>query len=404
MNNQREKGKTPLLVLTTTFPRWKGDVEPPFVFELCRRLSDFEVHVIAPHAPGAETEETMGGVHVHRFRYAPNKLETLAFNGGIAANLKRSPWKYLLLQGFLLGMFFRAMQVARKHGIHMIHAHWMLPTGLIGATMKELLPGDNKLVLTAHGADVHQLKGKLFDKLRRWVANEADCVSVVSQALELRAREQGWQPDELIVAPMGVDTQDLFKAAPDTEEKNTIVFAGRLVPKKGPQHLVESFALIAEVAPDSKLLIAGDGPLKQSLQERVETLGIAGKVRFTGRYRLDELPRILCSGEVVALPFDIAADGDAEGLGLTAIEAMACRVPVIVGDVPAIHDIVRHEVNGLIVDSRDHQAIAKGVLRLLRSPDQRASLAEAGRDHAKKHFDWAVCAQRYADIFQRLID
>ena len=121
-------------------------------------------------------------------------------------------------------------------------------------------------------------------------------------------------------------------------------------------------------------------------------------------YRLGELPGILQSGEVVVLPFDIAEDGDAEGLGLTALEAMACGVPVIVGDVPAVHDVVEHEVTGLIVDPRDPEALAQQILRLLRSTELRSSLAEAGREHAQRHFDWTVCAQRYTDIFQRLND
>ena len=391
-------------MLTTTFPRWKDDVEPPFVFELCRRLSDFEVHVIAPHAPKAATEEAMDGVHVHRFRYAPEKLETLAFNGGIAANLKRSPWKYLLLQGFLLGMFFRAMQVARKFDIHLIHAHWIIPTGLVGAALKELLPGTNSLVLTAHGGDLHRLRGKLFEKMRRWAANEADCVSLVSHDLELSARREGWQPGELIVAPMGVEMQRLFTPARRSGEKKTIVFAGRLVAKKGPLHLIEAVALLKESIPDCRLLVAGDGPLREQLLERTKILGLTESVRFTGMYALEDLPDVLRSGEVVVLPFDIAEDGDAEGLGLTALEAMACGVPVIVGDVPAIHDVVEHEVTGLIVDPRDPDALTQEILRLLRSPELRSSLAEAGRDHAKRYFDWGVCAQRYTDIFQRLND
>ncbi|HEY0675481.1 MAG TPA: hypothetical protein VGD25_04670, partial [Immundisolibacter sp.] len=72
-----------LLVLTSTFPRWVGDHEPPFVFELSRRLAQqFEVHVLAPHAPGAQLQETLDGVHVQRFRYAPEPLQQLAYDGG----------------------------------------------------------------------------------------------------------------------------------------------------------------------------------------------------------------------------------------------------------------------------------------------------------------------------------
>ncbi|RPJ15456.1 MAG: hypothetical protein EHM37_03645, partial [Deltaproteobacteria bacterium] len=64
--------KPAVLVLTSTFPRWEGDVEPPFVYELARRLTDsIVVHVLAPHAPGSKRREILDGVHVHRFRYGP---------------------------------------------------------------------------------------------------------------------------------------------------------------------------------------------------------------------------------------------------------------------------------------------------------------------------------------------
>lgn len=202
--------KPGLLVLTTTFPRWTDDFEPPFVYELCRRLHGFDVHVVAPHATGSALYEVLDGVHVHRFRYAPERLETLAYNGGITANLRRSRWKYLLLQGFLLGLFFTALRVARRHGIHLIHVHWMVPNGLVGAALRQLLPGKNHLLVTAHGADVFALRGRLFAALRRWVAGEADLVSVVGGSLKEAGVHERWPVTAIEVAPMGVDLQRQF--------------------------------------------------------------------------------------------------------------------------------------------------------------------------------------------------
>ncbi len=65
------KKQPKILVLTTTFPRWRGDTDPPFVFELCRRLAgNFDVTVLAPHFPGSASEENMDGIRVVRFRYS----------------------------------------------------------------------------------------------------------------------------------------------------------------------------------------------------------------------------------------------------------------------------------------------------------------------------------------------
>lgn len=389
-----------LLVLTTTFPRWPGDVEPPFVFELCRRLSNYEVHVIAPHARGATDEEIMDGVHVHRFRYAPERLETLAYAGGIAANLKQSRWKYLLLQGFLISMLLRAALVARRHDIHLIHAHWLIPTGLIGAALKTLLPGSNRLVLTAHGGDVLGLRGKLFRILRRWVMGEADHATVVSRSLAAIGRQETWPgSDRLHIAPMGVDLRRAFipGSTPATQDK--LIFAGRLVVKKGVGHLVEAMPEVVAQLPGVTLCIAGHGPLREQLQQRVRELGLLGHVEFAGAYTTQQLPAILQQATLAVLPFQIAEEGDAEGLGLTLVEAMGVAIPVIAGDVPAVHDVVRHNVNGLLVDPADHSRLAHEIVRLLKDPSLRARLAQRGREDVLEKFDWDVTAARYCRLF-----
>ena len=390
------------MVLTTTFPRWKDDVEPPFVFDLCRRLTDFEVHVVAPHAPGALAEEVMDGVHVHRFRYAPERLETLAFDGGIAANLKRSRWKYLLLQGFLLGMFFRALQVGRANDIHLIHAHWMIPTGLVGAALKELLPGENRLLVTAHGGDVHGLRGKLFASLRRWVCGEADGVCVVGSHLKSTAKAEQWPSDNIHIAPMGVDLQRQFTPANPGRPGKTLVFAGRLVPKKGVPHLLEAMKLLLDRIPDAHLLIAGHGPLEEVLRARCRSLGLDPHVSFLGRYTLSQLPEIFRQGDVVVLPFTTAGNGDQEGLGLTAVEAMGCGLPVVAGDVPAAHDMIEHEQTGLLVDPRDHQALSEAICEILQNPRYAATLAARARKHALQIFDWSASAGAYSRLLGEL--
>ena len=113
-----------LLVLASTYPRWAGDSEPGFVHELSRRLADrFEVAVSCPHAPGALPQESMDGVEVHRYRYAPARWESLAYEGGIVTNLRRHPWKWLLLPGFFLAQAWSAWRLVARFRPHVVHAH-----------------------------------------------------------------------------------------------------------------------------------------------------------------------------------------------------------------------------------------------------------------------------------------
>ena len=93
-----------LLVVATTYPRWRDDAEPGFVHELCRRLvrRGFDVTVVCPHAAGAAPRERRDGVQVVRCRYAPERWEVLVNSGGILGNLRRRPVAWLLLPVMLL--------------------------------------------------------------------------------------------------------------------------------------------------------------------------------------------------------------------------------------------------------------------------------------------------------------
>ena len=97
------KNRPKLLVLASTYPRWDGDHEPGFVHELSSSLTDrFEVRVLTPHHQGAATREQRDGVDVYRYRYAPEKVDPMIYDGGMVTNLPREPLKWLLMSLFFL--------------------------------------------------------------------------------------------------------------------------------------------------------------------------------------------------------------------------------------------------------------------------------------------------------------
>lgn len=401
---KQKTGKPRLLVLTSTFPRWRDDHEPAFVFELARRLTDtFDVSVSAPHAPGARVEEHMDGVQVHRFRYAPQRLERLAYDGGIPSKLKQRPWLSFLVPWFLTAQLLSAYRLMRRIRPDIVHAHWLLPGGLIGALLQELPGADFRLVVTAHGADVHLTGGRLSGLLKREVLRSADLVTVVSRALRDKLRQS--LPDAAIeVAPMGVDLHARFIPGDVPPRTGTLVFVGRLVAKKGVADLLEALPQVRAKRPEVRLLIAGQGPLETDLRALAERLRIGDAVEFLGSVPNDRLPAVLHRAGLAVLPFCTADDGDAEGLGLVTVEAMGAGIPVIVGDVAAVHDVITHGETGWIVPARDAAALAAAIIRLLDDPALAARLAENGRRYAQQTFDWSVVAARYRTLLCALSD
>lgn len=387
-----------LLVLASTYPRWRDDHEPGFVHELSRRLLPwFDVTVVTPRTPGAKPREEIDGVRVIRYRYAPARLETLVHDGGMAANIARSRWKALLLPGFLVGQYFAARKVAKEGGIAVIHAHWLVPQGLIAWLVNARL--GVPYVVTSHGGDLFGLRGRLAGRLKRLVARRAAAMTVVSSAMREEAARIGIEPPCIEVVPMGADLRDRFVASGAAGRSgNILLFVGRLVPKKGLPHLLEAMPLILARRPDVVLQIAGFGPERAALETQAAALGIDGSVRFLGALPQQALPGLYRQAAVFVAPFVREASGDQEGLPVALMEAIGCGCPAVVGDVAGVRDLLGDEAQHVAVDPLDRQALAGAVLDVLEHPAQAAIRASALREVAAGRVDWERIAAAYAAI------
>lgn len=387
-----------LLVLSSTYPRWAGDPEPGFVHELAKRLTDrFDVTVLCPHSARAAHQENLDGVHVIRYSYAPERWESLVNDGGILGNLKRTPWKWLLVPGFALAQWAALLRLKRNLRPDVVHAHWLLPQGIIASGV-----GMAPLVVTSHGADLFALKSALFKRLRSGVVAHAAAVTVVSDPMKMRLRDE-CPGTPVLTLPMGVDLDGRFALTGEVQRSvNTVLFVGRLVEKKGLIHLIEAMPLVRASHSDVRLDIVGFGPERDRLVKRVQQLGLESSIRFIGAVPQAELSRYYQSATVFVAPFVEAVSGDQEGLGLVVAEALGCGCPVIVGDVPAVHDLIDDAVE-CVVPQRDVDALAKAVIRVLDDPVSAGRRALILRERMHERFSWASVADRYAALFDSLI-
>jgi glycosyltransferase involved in cell wall biosynthesis len=386
-----------LLVLTSTYPRWPGDPEPGFVHELAKRLTDrFRVLVLGPHAPGARTSETLDGVEIVRYRYAPEKWETLVNDGGIVANLQRSRWKALLVPSFLGMQLWSAWRLLRGRRVDVIHAHWLVPQGLVAAIL-QYLPGCKvPFVATSHGADLYALKGRALGGLKRHVVAKASAVTVVSEAMRSSVLRMGADPADVHLRPMGVDLETRFIPDPDTKRSQSeLLFVGRLVEKKGLRHLLDAMPRVLARYPAATLTIAGFGPERQALEEQALRLGLASHIRFLGAVPQKELPTLYRGAVVFVAPFVEASSGDQEGLGLVLVEAIGCGCPVIAGDVPAVRDVLGTR-SGNRIDPTKTDRLADAIIAVMDDPQAALGEAERLRATLAGRLDWRKVADGYA--------
>ena len=390
-----------LLVLASTYPRWADDPEPGFVHQLCRRLAgSFEVVVVCPHARGAKPREQLDGVEVLRYRYAPEALETLVHGGGMITHLRRSPWKWLLVPGFVLGQAWVAARLARRRRPALVHAHWLLPQGLIAWALRALGLAPS-YALTSHGADLYGLRAAPAQALKRRVARDCAAMSVVSSAMREEAAAAGLRPPRLEVIPMGADLQQRFTPHPgQAREPGLIVFVGRLVEKKGLCHLLDAMPEVLRACPDARLRIVGFGPLEQELRVQAASLGLMHRVEFAGAMAQAELAPLLRRASLLVAPSVRAASGDQEGLPVVLMEALGCACPVVASDSPGVADLFGDEAGACLVPAGDTQALARAMMRVLEQPGPARERALRLRERALGLVDWDPIGAAYTALLR----
>lgn len=398
--------KSTLLVLASTFPRWKNDTEPRFVYDLCQKLKDdFEIIILAPHSRGTQANEVMDDLTVIRYRYAPEKLETLAYEGGITAKLKQNRLNWLLLPFFFLGQWIAIIKLLRQYPIDVIHAHWLIPQGILALMAKKGSKNKPAILCTSHGGDLYGLNDPISKAIKRYVIRNVDALVVVSSAMQDEVKKLVPDANVPTVAPMGTDLTNLF--TPDKtikREKYQLLFVGRLVEKKGLKYLFQALPAIIQKYPDTCIYIAGTGPEQEALESLASELNITKSIHFLGRLSHQELVYQYRTATMAVFPFVQAKDGDMEGLGLVMIEAMGCGCPVVASDIPAVRDVIVRGETGLLLKYGDPQVIPERILELLSSPKYSEQLAKQARIKVLKKFSWEVSGEKYLNALRSIYD
>ncbi len=384
-----------LLVLSSTFPRWPNDKEPPFVYELSRRLTQyFNVIVLAPHCEGAKRMESFDKISVYRFRYCFDALENLCYQGGINARLKENPFRYLLLPGFFFFQTLAILRLIRTVRPDAIHAHWIIPQGLSAAIALHLIKHKPALMITSHGGDLYALKGKLFNGLKRWVLNRSDQITLVNSAMQQALSNMGVQKKARII-PMGVDVKQTFVDRHLPRKPFSLLFTGRLVEKKGLSYLLDALPEVLHHYPETTLTIIGTGPLESKLKQQAETLDILNCVRFLGAIENSKLSEYYQTHAVAVYPFVISDNGDREGLPVVVSEAMGCGCPVITTNLPGMEDLITHHENGVMIESKSVPNLTQAICDLFAHPDKAKQLADAALTEVHDKQDWDKIAWQY---------
>ncbi len=396
-----------VLLLTHVFPRAADDSLGAFLLHLTQAFgARAQTLVCAPHAAGLADRENFDAVQVTRFHYAPDAQETLAYTGVMHEQVARGIGGKILFARFVWNYFRAARRGVREFKPTVIHAHWWLPGGLVGALVSKL--ARVPLVITTHGTDVEQLRqARWTQPFARFAFGQARAATCGSYYLRERLLELDVVDEKRArVIPMPVNP--LFvKWNSESGKRNfgirfphsefRILTVARLTKQKSIETLLEALQILRERNVDAHLQIVGDGDQREFLENKTRALRLGAQVEFLGARPQTELPALYAQSDAFVLP------SVREGMGLVLAEALLCGAPVIATRSGGVTDIVRDGETGLLFPERDAGALANALEKYARDSQYAARLADNGRAWVLERFTPERVAAQFLDSYENAI-
>jgi colanic acid/amylovoran biosynthesis glycosyltransferase len=295
----------------------------------------------------------------------------------LAFRTSRPGLKGLAYQLFYLVEAMLAAETLKKAGVSHVHNHFGDHSGMI--TMLAAKLSGISYSISFHGPHVF-FDGKyagIGEKVR--YASFVRCISHFcrSQVMLLSGCED---PSAFKVIHCGLDVSRYHFRLP-RERVARIFCAARLAPEKGLDFLIRALKILVDKQYNIEMRIAGDGPNRAALQALAQTCGVAPHLHLLGTLSEQEVTRELDTSDIFVLP------SLAEGLPISAMEALAVGVPVVATNIAGTSELIEHGKTGLLVRPTDPEALADAVIQMIRDFGLRKQIAELGRKKVLDEFD-----------------
>ncbi|GGI46068.1 putative glycosyltransferase EpsD [Paenibacillus marchantiophytorum] len=303
--------------------------------------------------------------------------------------IQRSPFKLMNLKAYA-----QLKSMIKEQEFDIIHCHTPMGGVLARLAARAARKKGTRVIYTAHG--FHFCQGSslaswlVYYPLEKILSYFTDCLITINEEDYRLAVSRKFRAQHVeYVRGVGVDTER-FKPVGEADKREMkqsygfqpedilLFYAAEFNSNKNQQMLIRALSLIKADAPSVKLLLAGEGALKEQCQELADQLDVAGNVSFLGyRNDIDQL-----------LPMcDIAvASSLREGLPVNIMEAMACGLPIIASRNRGHHELVHEEQNGYLVTPNDHEALAEKMKLLVHNKELRVHMGLQGRELVEQRY------------------
>jgi glycosyltransferase involved in cell wall biosynthesis len=280
----------------------------------------------------------------------------------------------------------------------LIHAHWAIPTGLIGVLVGSFLK--IPLIVTIHGSDfrIGTMKTFILKKIFVYVCKRAKYIICVSEVLKREVEKLGVKRENIFVLPMGVEEPFLKplrnRGVDRIGQGFTILSNRQLQPIYNISLLIRAIPIVLKEEPDAKFVIGGIGSERENLEKQVKDLNIRPSVQFLGWVMHEEMPKLLSQADIY-----ISTSLD-DGTSVSLLEAMASGAFPIVTDIPSNREWISDGENGFLVPLDDEEFLAERIIKAIRNKD----LIETSRDSnfclIKEKALWPVTIGKTQEIYK----
>lgn len=401
-----------ILVITSSYPRFKGDGTAPFVKSISENLVDLghDVSVIAPYDCEVE-EDNSNKAKVYRYKYVfPKRYHILGHAKSLESDVRLRLLTYFLIFPFILFSLFKSLSVSFIRKPDLIHVHWVLPNGLVAWILSKIIKVP--YVVSIHGSDIYvSNKNFLFRRIASLVFDGASQITACSPELMRKANILG-ASEKVILLPWGADPKVFTPNLRIADYRNKmgypqntviVVALGRMVYKKGFDLLVKIWPRIMAKYNNAHLIIGGDGPLKSHLEKIIQEEKIKG-ISLPGLVKWNEVASLFANSDIFVLPSIKDPYGNEDGLPTVLLEAMGSGLPVIASSIGGVPLVIDSYQNGILIKPGDTEELYNALQYLLNDKARRIEMGLNARRDIENKYNWKMVAMEFEQIFATSIE
>jgi glycosyltransferase involved in cell wall biosynthesis len=347
-----------ILFLTNAYPDFDSSYRGVFIKRMASLLKKegYEISVVTPKIfRESHYFENQNGIKVYRFPFFASNKPLIEY--------ENIPYLRMILYyvtGFLLTVY-----ALMRHRGQLIHVHWAIPTGLIGALASTLL--GKPLIVTVHGSDFRMAteRSSFLTKIFLYVCQRAKQIMCVSEFQKKEIQKMGVRTGKILTFPMGVD-ESFLDAGRNREKKlngqlHTVLSNRNLLPLYNVSLLIRAIPTVLKEEPNTRFFIAGDGPERETLEREAKNLNVSSFIEFLGRVPHERMANLLAKADIYV------STSLHDGTSVSLLEAMGSGTFPIVTDVPANREWIKTGQNGFLAPPDEEKYLANRIIDAIRN-------------------------------------